>query len=72
MSKIDLDFNVGDSHSLEGLKDADGIRFKFTLYGTGEYGALKESQFIDGKLKLRLRNGITADLKEFFNVAEEE
>ena len=72
LSKIDLDFNVGDSHSLEGLKNADGIRFKFTLYGTGEDAVLKKSQFIDGKLKLRLRNGITADLKEFFNVAEEE
>ena len=72
LSKIDLDFNVGDSHSLEGLKNADGIRFKFTLYGMGEDAVLKKSQFIDGKLKLRLRNGITADLKEFFNVAEEE
>ena len=72
VSKIDLDFNLGDSHSLEGLRNADGIRFKFTLYGTGENAALKKTQFIDGKLKLRLRNGLTIDIFDFLKGNENE
>ena len=67
VSHIDLDFNLGDSHSLEGLKNADGIRFKFTLYSAGESAALQKSQYIDGKLKLRLRDGVTIDVFDFLN-----
>ena len=72
VSKIDLDFNLGDSHSLEGLRNADGVRFKFTLYNAGDSSALKSSQFIDGKLKLRLRNGVTVDIFDFLNGSSEE
>ena len=72
VSKIDLDFNLGDSHSLEGLRNADGVRFKFTLYNAGDNSALKSSQFIDGKLKLRLRNGVTVDIFDFLNGSSEE
>ena len=71
VSKIDIAFNLGDSQSLEGLKNVDGIRFKFTLYGTGKDAALKKSQFIDGKLKLRLRNGVTVDLSDLLKSEEE-
>ena len=67
VSKIDMDFNLGDSHSLEGLRNADGIRFKFTLYNASDCAALKNSQYIDGKLKLRLRNGLTVDIFDFLN-----
>ena len=72
LSTIDINLNFGDSNSLEGLKNADGIRFKFTLYGTGEDAALQSSQFVDGKLKLRLRNGATMDLKEMFGSLKSE
>ena len=72
ISKIDLDFDLGDSHSLEGLRNADGVRFKFTLYGTGHEAALKSSQYIDGKLKLRLREGVTIDVFDFLNGSSNE
>ncbi len=67
VSKVDLNFNFGDSQSLEGLKNADGIRFKFTLYSTGDGSTLKSSQYIDGKLKLRLRDGLTVDVFDFMS-----
>ena len=67
ISKVDLNFNLGESQSLAGLKNADGIRFKFTLYSTGDGSTLKSSQYIDGKLKLRLRNGLTVDIFDFLN-----
>ena len=67
-----MDFNLGESHSLEGLRNADGIRFKFTLYNTGDSAALKSSQYIDGKLKLRLRNGLTIDVFDFLNNSTNE
>lgn len=72
ISRIDMDFNLGESHSLEGLRNADGIRFKFTLYNTGDSAALKSSQYIDGKLKLRLRNGLTIDVFDFLNNSTNE
>ena len=65
ISEVDLDFDLGDSHSLEGLRNADGVRFKFTIYSTGEEGALKSSQFVDGTLKLRLREGVLIDVFDF-------
>ena len=71
ISTFELNFHLSDSRSLEDLKNVDGIRFKFTLYGTGEYAALKSSQFIDGKVKLRLRNGFTVDLFDFLKNEEE-
>lgn len=67
VSKVDLDFDLGESQSLEGLRNADGVRFKFTLYSTGEGSTLKSSQYIDGKLKLRLRDGVTVDVFDFMN-----
>jgi hypothetical protein len=67
ISKVDLDFDLGESQSLEGLRNADGVRFKFTLYSTGEGSTLKSSQYIDGKLKLRLRDGVTVDVFDFMN-----
>ena len=67
VSKIDIDFDLGNSHSLEGLRNADGVRFKFALYNAANNAALKRDQFIDGKLKLRLRDGITVDVFDFLN-----
>lgn len=72
VSNIDIDFNLGDSHSLEGLKNADGVRFKFTLYNTVDGAALKSSQFLDGKLKLRVRDGLTIDIFELLGSQKEE
>ena len=73
VSNIDLDFDLGDSHSLEGLKKADGVRLKFTLYNTDiEVAKLMKDQYLDGKLKLRVRNGLTVDIFDFLNSEVEE
>ena len=65
-SKIDLDFDLGESGSLEGLKNADGVKLKFAIYNTdAEVAALAASQFLEGKLKLRVRNGLTIDIFDF-------
>ena len=72
VSNLNIDFNLGDSHSLEGLRNADGVRFKFTLYNAGDNTVLKSSQFIDGKLKLRLRDGVTVDIFDFLNGSTQE
>lgn len=68
ISKIDLDFNLGESHSLEGLKNVDGVKFKFTIYNTdAESATLNKNQFLDAKLKLRVREGLTIDIFDFLN-----
>ena len=65
-SKIDLDFDLGESGSLEGLKAADGIRLKLSIYDTdAKSAALSKDQYIEGKLKLRLRDGLTIDVFDF-------
>jgi hypothetical protein len=72
ISKIDLDFDLGESGSLEGLKNADGVKLKFTIYNTdAEIAALNKNQFIDGKLKLRVRNGLTIDVSDLLKGMEE-
>ena len=73
VSNIDLDFDLGESHSLAGLAAADGVRLKFTLYNTdGEVAKLAKDQYLDGKLKLRVRNGLTVDIFDFLNSGLEE
>ena len=63
ISKIDLDFDLGESKSLAGLRNVDGVRFKFTLYSTdSDTASLSEEQYIDAKLKLRVRDGLTVDI----------
>ena len=70
-SKIDLDFDLGDSGSLEGLKNADGVRLKLSLYDTNAASsAITKDQYIEGKLKLRLRDGLTIDVFDFLNEEE--
>ena len=70
-SKIDLDFDLGESGSLEGLKMADGIRLKLSIYDTdAKSAALSKDQYIEGKLKLRLRDGLTIDVFDFLKQEE--
>ena len=71
-SKIDLDFDLGESGSLAGLKSADGVKLKFSIYNTdAEVATLTKDQFINGKLKLRVREGLTVDIFDFLNAEEE-
>ncbi len=71
-SKIDLDFDLGESGSLEGLKNADGLKLKFAIYNTdADVAALSASQFLEGKLKLRVRNGLTIDIFDLLNAEGE-
>lgn len=72
VSKVNLEFDLGESGSLEGLRSADGVRFKFTLYSAnGDVASLANTQFIDGKLKLRVRDGLTLDISELLKGKEE-
>ena len=74
-SKIDLNLSLGESGSLEVLKGVHGVRLAFSIYGTeSDNNALVNSQYLEGKLKLRLRNGLTMDLSKLVNgfTAEEE
>ena len=71
-SKIDLDFDLGESGSLKGLENADGVRLKISLYGTdADVATLAGTQFINGKLKLRVRDGLTVDVFDFLKGEEE-
>lgn len=62
-SEIDFEFNLDNEGSLEGLKDADGIKLKLSVYNSDnrDLSTLSKDQFIDGKLELRIRNGLTID-----------
>ena len=73
VSKIDFDFDLGENRSLEDLKGADGLRLKFGLYNTDNgVVALSKDQYIDGKLKLRVRDGLTLDISSLTNGNKEE
>ena len=63
-SEIDFEFDLGGNGSLAGLKKADGIKLKLTLYNANrdQLSTIAKKQFIDGKLELRIRNGLTIDL----------
>jgi hypothetical protein len=64
-SNVVLNFDLGENKSLESLKNVDGIRFKFTICNTNQgVASLNKSQFLDGKLKLRLRDGVSIDIIE--------
>lgn len=66
VSTIDLDFDLGESGSLECLRAAHGVRFKLSIYDTGAASAkLTKDQFVEGKLKLRVRDGLTVDIFDF-------
>lgn len=66
VSTIDLDFDLGESGSLECLRAAHGVRFKLSIYDTGAASAkLTKDQFVEGKLKLRVRDGVTIDIFDF-------
>lgn len=72
ISTLDIDFDLGESKSLASLKSADGVKFKFSLYDADNVEAkLNKNQFIEGKLKLRIREGLTVDIREFLNTEEE-
>ena len=64
---LDIEFHLGDSHSLKALESVDGIEFAFTLTkpNTNEAVAIKDTQYLNGKLKLRVRNGLTIDIFDF-------
>jgi hypothetical protein len=66
VSTIDLDFDLGERGSLECLRAAHGVRFKLSIYDTGAASAkLTKDQFVEGKLKLRVRDGVTIDIFDF-------
>lgn len=72
VSLIDLNFDFGED-GFEGLRAADGVCLKLSLYDTGaDVATLSKDQFIEGKLKLRVRNGLTVDIFDFLNLKGED
>ena len=72
VSNLEIGFDLSDG-GFEGLRAADGVRLKFSIYDTGaDSAALSKEQFIDGKLKLRVRDGLTVDLFDFLNLKGED
>lgn len=72
-SNVAIKFDLGESKSLESLKSVDGIRFKFTVCNTEqETAVLNKSQFLEGKIKLRLRDGVSVDVFELLKSLTEE
>lgn len=73
ISRIDLDFDLGESGKLDGLRNADGIRFKLAIYNSdNEVATLNKDHFVDGKLKLRVRDGLTIDIFDSLSSNKEE
>ncbi len=73
ISRIDLDFDLGTSGKLESLRNADGIRFKFAIYNSdNEVATINKNLFVDGTLKLRVRNGLTIDILDSLDLKKEE
>lgn len=73
ISRIDLDFDLGESGKLDGLRNADGIRFKLAIYNSdNEVATLNKDHFVDGKLKLRVRDGLTVDIFDYLSSNKEE
>lgn len=71
-STLEIDFDLGESKSLAGLQNADGIKFKFSLYDVDNNEVkLNKDMFIEGKVKLRVRDGLTIDISEIMNNAED-
>ena len=64
ISKFDFEFSLGESQSFESLDNVDGIRLKFSLSNAkrGESAALMDTQYLNGNLKLRIRDGLTVDV----------
>ena len=72
-SNVVLNFDLGESKSLESLQKVDGLRFKFTICNTEQESAtLNKSQFLKGKLKLRLRDGLSIDIVELLGSTTKE
>ena len=69
LSTLAIDFDLGESHTLTALKNVDGIQLTFTLTdtGTSETTALKAQQYINGSIKLRVRDGLSANVLELLN-----
>lgn len=74
VSNIMINFDLGPDGSFSSLKRVDGIRLKFTICNTEqEIASLNKGQHLEGKVKLRLRDGVSLDIFELLNnVAEEE
>ena len=74
ISKLAIEFSLGESHSLAALKNVDGVQLTFTLTDTGTSAttSLNAGQYINGSLKLRVRDGLSVDVLELLNGNKEE
>lgn len=64
-SSLELVLDLGEDGKLESLEEIDALFFKFHLRNNSHTpSALSPDQTISGKLRLRVRDGITIDLNE--------
>ena len=71
-SEVEFEFELDKNGSLEGLRNADGIHLKLSVSNSdaNDIAEINKSQYIDGKLELRIRNGLTIDIFELSNKEE--
>lgn len=62
ISTLIIDFDLGKEHSLASLKNVDGIKLSFTLTNADDTAAIAKDQYLNGNIKLRVRDGLTIDI----------
>ena len=65
-SQLVINITMGENGALSKLQRVDGMKLKIMLCNTESLvSRLTESQFIEAKFYLRLRGGVTIDVKDF-------
>ncbi len=65
-SQLVINLTMGENGALSKLQRVDGMKLKIMLCNTESLvSRLTESQFIEAKFYLRLRGGVTIDVKDF-------
>ena len=72
-SQLEIGLQLGEEASTTALRNVDGIELNIMLCNTdGTKSELRADQFIEGDVKLRVRGGVTIDLKEILAPTIEE
>ena len=74
ISDLEIKFDLGESQSLTALKNVDGIRLKFVIMDNGidDIASLAKNQYLNGNIKLRIRDGLTIDIMDLLKNSKEE
>ena len=74
ISNLEIQFDLGESQSLTALKNVDGIRLKFAIMDNGidDIASIAKNQYLNGNIKLRIRDGLTIDIMDLLKNSKEE